>query len=181
MLARHSRPVTWLVPLVLLPGLMAAPQSGAQARPRPGTPPPITGGQPVQQQTQQRTQQRGGPQDGKQVRWTVESRNRWRQAVQSVVRAERSHRWRMARLERIREVYAEQGRQERVRELEQLRERLQLRHQERLETCRAELGEGDYQELRQRIAQRERDRDRERSGLQEQDRLRDQDRTNQEG
>lgn len=134
----------------------------AQKQPaRPGGPPVPA---PSQQRVRERAVEAGAPR-------TRAPSLRRREAVQTMLQAEEHFRSRLARMNRMEQLFRQQGRMERVQQLEPLRARVQALHQVRVQDCRSALGEGDYLRLRDRIQQHDTDR------RLQQDRDRDRDRT----
>lgn len=151
-------------------------QNQGRAQPRP-TPPPSQGAKPAPQAPvrTQATQQQREQIRARETEWARRQQQdpnfaaRWQTASRNMLRYEHEHRLRVARLDRIEDVYRAAGNTERIRAVEQLRQRLTTRHQERMQECRDALGDGDYDRIRERIAEHDRlrlqDRDRDRDRL----------------
>ena len=147
-----------------------AQNEGQQRGPRAVTPPPA--------QSQARVQTR----EASHFRVITAPRNssKWHAQRQDVVRTmvqhEHTYRLRLARIERMQELYRGRGRMDRVRELDRLRTQLRETNRLRNQDCRAVLGEGDYLRLQERIGEHTRLRDRDRLLDKDRIQLRDQDR-----
>ena len=128
-------------------------------------------------------QTRGGEQVRTTARHRVTSTNHgsptWhaqrQAAAREQIRNEHAYRIRTARIERMREIYAANGQQDRVRELDRLRERVRVLYREQQQVCREDLGEETYLELQDRIRLRTQLRDQDRTTEPDLDRLRDRD------
>jgi hypothetical protein len=143
---------------LLLAVPFAAQQAGAPPQ-RPGGPPP------AQQQVRARVHQ---AEPG-----TAQWRHERRLSAQSMVQADNQYRWRMARLERMRELYQGQNRADRLAELDRMRDRVRDQYRARLDDCRAVLGDRDPDRLMDRLQDRLQDRDLDRLPDRDRDRLRD--------
>lgn len=160
MAAKKLLPAAACAALLVL-GAQAQQRQGARA----GTPPQGAGqsqAQHAQQgQAREAAAHRAGP-----ARGSAQWRTMRHGAAQEMVRAEHEYRWRLARIERMREVYRQMGRTDRLAELDRLQTRAQDRYRDRTNDCQLDLGDRDYDRLRQRIHDQDllhdRDRDRDR-------------------
>lgn len=160
----------WIAGTLVL-ALVAAGDAAGQAQAKQRTGPAV---RPQQNQTQVRTQEAARTRESVRVRsgpeWKVQARDRVRQMLQH----EHRHRIRMAKLDRMEAIFRQQGRMDRVRQVDALRTRLLDRQRDRERDCQDLLGDRDWDRLQDRL--RDRDQRHDAELLKDRDRLRDRDR-----
>jgi hypothetical protein len=126
-----------LVPL-LIAGILAAQERPQENRKRPAPPPPA----PVPQDPTRPAPERppAPPKGGR----SVEER---RAVAQDAARFEANYRSAVARIDRLISVYQAKGNQEKVTQLERMRDQLAVRREHALEGFRRDLGEDGFQRV----------------------------------